>query len=169
MPTVSRTCPSAHVESPGIDELPRHGSDGTSPKWFAILTGAVTVAIALGIAALVVLPGRDDSTAPASAPPPAAATVPATPTVSMSPPDNAGTCAASWTADSGGNPIRRYVVQNEPPSTAASPDGVDVGAPARAIRTPDTSGSFPLGSSVVVAARNAIGTGPRSAPVVCGG
>ena len=169
MPTVSRPRPSPDVESPGIDELPHDGSDGPSPKRRAILTGAVTIAIVLGIAALVLLPGRDDSTTPTSAPPPAAATVPATPTVSMSPPDATAMCTATWTADSGGNPIRQYLVQTEQASTAPSPDGVDVGAPARAIRTPDTAGSFPLGSSVVVAARIAIGTGARSTPVVCGG
>jgi hypothetical protein len=124
-------------------------------------------------------PAADPS--PSTAPPDDA-TPPAITAISITAPDPEGVCTASWTADDGGTPIKEYVVSREtvvtPPATAPAPtDGAtpdaavpDPATPTEVVdeKTKDAFTDAPLGASLTVTARNAVGTSEPTEPVVCG-
>jgi hypothetical protein len=130
---------------------------------------------------------RIDRSAPAaggsssSTAPPADATPPAITAISITPPDTDGVCTASWTADDGGTPIKEYVVSKATPVVA--PDAEPAPAtPAEATPTPpgdevptekvdektkDAFTDAPVGSTLTVTARNAVGISEPTDEVVC--
>jgi hypothetical protein len=129
------------------------------------------------------LPDRSSAatgTAPSTAPP-ADATPPAITAISITDPDTEGVCTASWTTDDGGTPIKEYVVSKEtpvvPPDTPtvvpdpADPTTAPPGTDETTTTVDETKDAFtdaPIGSSLTVTARNAVGTSEPTEEVVCG-
>ncbi len=117
---------------------------------------------------------------PRSTAPPGDATPPAITAISITEPDTAGVCTASWTADDGGTPIKEYLVSTEPAVTPPSTEPVAAagsGAPTPESETPTdvveekTTDAFtdaPVGVSLTVTARNDVGTSEPTDAVICG-
>jgi hypothetical protein len=120
-----------------------------------------------------------DGASPSTAPPDDASP-PAITAISISPPDPVGVCTASWSADDGGTPIEEYVVSTESVIAASASEPVDAAgidtppadtdAPTEVVEstTDDAFTDTPLGASLTVTARNAVGTSKPTEAVVCG-
>ena len=108
----------------------------------------------------------DPSSAP-GAPPAPSASLPGTPVVAVGGAGPNG-CAVSWTVAGGGTPIVEFFVTRESEPAPPGPDGPEIGTAMQVERTTDTTATVGAGWTVRVAARNALGTGPASEPILCG-
>ena len=133
-------------------------------------TATVTVALVVGVAALIALPdrGHREPAGVATAPPDTrSAAVPGMPAFTVTPPDGSGSCTASWTVDDGGSAITRYYVSWESIPRTPGGDAVETRS-SQIAKTTDTSQQVPSGSLVTVTAENGVGKGSTSDKVACG-